>query len=318
MIEVDRQQAVFLSPHGPRVGLRVVEPVHGQLPFVVDPDGWRLAARFVRVGGDVLELRAGRRQGIGEEDDVLALVAQGAKLLDERFEVRVHLVETLERDESGVNGVELQFFGQGLFADQAPIRVLLELLLNRQRGLTEQQILDAEVRRHHAEQILRSHHPVEQVGDRHPHRVRSAEVDVERIEIEHEDAVVGIPGELEPVTLGVRIAAFGERRELLMFDELDAVDRLRLAVLEQDEIVGGEPGDRLPVADRVGVEAHEVRAGSERGRPLRIRLLFLRLLCARSERHGRNQGRTCDRRDSRHRTSGGGAGVRHYTSLSSL
>jgi hypothetical protein len=171
--------------------------------------------------------------------------------------------------------------------------------------LAEQEILDAQQRRHHAEQILRSHHPVEQVGDRHPHRMRSAEVDVERIEIEHEDAVVGIPGELEAIPLRIRVAPLRQRRPFLVLDELEAIDGLRLTVLEHDEVVDGQAGDGFPVPGRIGVHPHEVSAAPEGRGPLRIGFLFLRLLRQHGERRGRNQGRRCGRRYARHRTSGG-------------
>ena len=158
-----------------------------------------------------------------------------------------------------------------------------------------------EVRRHHPEQILRPHHPVEQVDDRQRHAVTAGEVDVPRVEVEDEHAVLGIRGHLESVALRVGVAAIGQRRPFRVFDELDAIDDLRLAVFEQLEVVDGQPGHGFPVLGGVGVDRDEVRAGSERRRPLLIVLFLLRM----DEETGGSQGQAQNGRHAAHRLSGG-------------
>ena len=73
--------------------------------------------------------------------------------------------------------------------------------------LAEQQILRRLPRRQHAEEILRPQHPVEQLPERHTQPVGSGDVDVERIQIQHEDAVARVLRELEPSR-----CEFGSRR----------------------------------------------------------------------------------------------------------
>ena len=162
--------------------------------------------------------------------------------------------------------------------------MLRQLLLDGLRQLAEHQVLDRLGGREHAEQILRSDHPVEGLADRHPAAVGPAEVDVIGVEVEHEDAVFRIPREREAVALRVRIAAVGERGPLRVLDELEPVDGLRLVVFEQLEVRRGEAGDRASVASRIGVDADEVRARPEGGRPLGIGLLILRLSLRREPR----------------------------------
>jgi hypothetical protein len=66
-------------------------------------------------------------------------------------------------------------------------------------------------------------------------------------------------------------------------DEFESVHGLRLAVLEDLEIVLGEPFDDLAVLARVGVHAHQHGAGTEHRQLLRRRGLLGRLIAARRE-----------------------------------
>ena len=83
-------------------------------------------------------------------------------------------------------------------------------------------------------------HPVEQVDDRQRHAVTAREVDVPGVEVEHEDAVLRVRRHLEAFALRVGVAAIGQRRPFRVFDELEAVDDLGLAVFEQLEVVDGQ------------------------------------------------------------------------------
>src|SRR5262249_33310667 len=144
----------------------------------------RRSLALVRVGGDRAEARTWRGERVREEDDVLALLAQRAELVDQRFQVRIDLVEPPGWHDVAVTGrVELELLGCGVYRCESPIRVFLELFLYRQRRLPEQQIFDAEIRRHHTEQVLRPHHPVEQVDDRQRHSVTAGEIDVVDVEV---------------------------------------------------------------------------------------------------------------------------------------
>ena len=148
-----------------------------------------------------------------------------------------------------------------------------ELLLNHQRLLAEDQVSRRLDGRQQSEKVLRPHHPIEQLGDRHARPMRSAEVDMERIEIQDEHAVARVARQLERVALRVGIAALAERRELRMIDELEGVDGLDFAIFEQLEVVLRQTEDRLAVARRVGIDPDVVRAGSKgRRRTLRIGL----------------------------------------------
>ena len=80
--------------------------------------------------------------------------------------------------------------------------------------------------------------------------MRSGEVDVERVEIQDEHAVVRVARQLERVALRVGIAAFRQRRPLRVIDELEPVDGLDFAVFEQLEVVLRQAGIGLP--SRVG------------------------------------------------------------------
>ena len=68
-----------------------------------------------------------------------------------------------------------------------------------------------------------------------------------------------------------RIAPLGRRREGVELEEVEALDRLRLAVLENLEVFGFQPLDDLPVDGGIGVDAYEVRPAAENRSLLRLR-----------------------------------------------
>ena len=95
---------------------------------------------------------------------------------------------------------------------------------------------------------------------------------------------------IEAGPLRRRIAALGFRREGVELDEVEALDRLRLAVFENLEVVRREPFDDLAVLEGIRVHADEVRAAAEHRPLLRLRrrrlLTGRRLRLARFARHG--------------------------------
>ena len=96
------------------------------------------------------------------------------------------------------------------------------------------------------------------------------------IDDDDEDAVARIGGELEPASSasrGSRRSASGVQVSKVMYSE--ALDRLRLAVLEDLEVVLRQSFDDPAVFRRgIGVDADVVRAGAEDRRPLGLRLLL--------------------------------------------
>ena len=80
-----------------------------------------------------------------------------------------------------------------------------------------------------------------------------------------------IPGELEHFLEVVRIAPRGLRRAGLDADELDRLDGLRLAVLEDLEVRRFQAFDDLAVALRVHIDGDEDGLAAEHGWPLLLR-----------------------------------------------
>jgi hypothetical protein len=95
--------------------------------------------------------------------------------------------------------------------------------------------------------------------------------DVELIEEHDEHAVVRVPGELEHFPEVVGIAPRGLRRAGLDSDELNRLDGLRLAVLEDLEVRRFQALDDLAVALRVHVDGDEYGLATETRRPLLLR-----------------------------------------------
>jgi hypothetical protein len=145
------------------------------------------------------------------------------------------------------------------------------------------------------EQIVRTEIPLDEIGERLMHYVPPCQVERGAVDDDGEDAVAGVGGELEPGFLRRRIVPLGVGRPGIEGDELGGFDCLRLAVLENLEVVSCQPPDRAAVVvGGIGVDADVVSAAAKDGRPLRrpLRRLLRRLL-----RRG-HRGREGDQEDA--------------------
>ena len=100
LVEIDVNQPILFGPHGPVVRLVSLPGPHRELAITAGTDFWRRSLTQVPIGRDGLEAGSRRGERVGEEDDVLALVAQHTQPLDQRFEVGVDLVEPSDGNQS--------------------------------------------------------------------------------------------------------------------------------------------------------------------------------------------------------------------------
>jgi hypothetical protein len=200
LIEFDPQQPHPFGLKAHPIRLAVPGP-HRDLAVLCHADRRRFAADRVGVAKAV----GRRRQRIGKKDDVLALLPKVAEHGDEPLEVRINLVEALQRDDPlAVRERHLQIHfprHRPQAVGEPPGPVLGELFVDALGQLAEKQILRRLGRRQHPEEVLRSQHPVEQLPEWQTEPVGPGDVDVERIQVQHEDAVARVLRELEPVTL---------------------------------------------------------------------------------------------------------------------
>ena len=96
-------------------------------------------------------------------------------------------------------------------------------------------------------------------------RVRADEIHVVVVEVDHEHSIAWILRELVPFLLRVRIAAKRVGRIRFDADELEAVNGLRLAVLEDLKVCRRQSFDDAAVSSRVDIHLHEVGAAAENG-----------------------------------------------------
>ena len=150
--------------------------------------------------------------------------------------------------EVGKAGREHQVFLVFNARPAPPVPVFRELFLDHQGLLAEHQIRHALLGRQDTEEVLRSEDVVQEGNQRHPHPVRTAEINVEVVKIDDEDAVRRIGGELEAFALRVGIPALADRVVLRKPNELERFDLLRNAVLEDLEVVRRQPLDDLAVS----------------------------------------------------------------------
>ena len=150
----------------------------------------------------------------------------------------------------------------------APWPVARELFFNRHQAPPQHQVTRLDVLRHDAEEVVGGDDAIERVDQGRPDGVRSLDAHVQRVQVHDEDAVVRVGGLLERFALVVRIDPFALRQARLDADELEVLDLLRLAVLEDLEVGRRQPFDGAPVLLRIGIDGHEHGARAKRGRAL--------------------------------------------------
>jgi len=145
-------------------------------------------------------------------------------------------------------------------------------------GATSRQrdVLRRDVGRHHADEIAGTDHLVEEGRDRLRRSGRSAEADVPVVHEDHEHARRRVLRRLALLLCRVRVGGrdgVGVGARPTSADQFEALDFLRLVVLEHVEVGSGEIGDGRAVGADVGVETHEIGAAAE---PWQLRLLLRR------------------------------------------
>ena len=145
-----------------------------------------------------------------------------------------------------------------------------EPLLDRLCLPCERNLVRAHVRRHQADEVVRSEQPREQFLDRAVDVVCPRNADVAGVEKNHEHAAMRIGR--QRVRLGGRLGfdPLVLRAARCNDDVLERFDFLRDAVLGDLEVLRGQILDNL-VVRRIGIDPDEIRAGLELGWSLRLR-----------------------------------------------
>ncbi len=157
----------------------------------------------------------------------------------------------------------------GLVAiDNGGAEQIRDLRLGHGALLAEHQVLDRVSRGEKPEKILRAEHAVEELNERllDPGKVVDraklgewAHVGAEQhVDEDDEHAITRVRRLVEPGALRRGIGALDIGGEGLELDEVEALDLLRLAVLEDLEVVCLEPLDDLAVPGGICIDSDEV------------------------------------------------------------
>ncbi len=175
-----------------------------------------------------------------------------------------------------------------------PFRVI-DLLFDRRQAPSDDQIGPRAIRRDQAHQIPGADLSIEKVVEIFPRHAPLRPIEDGAVDHDDHDAVAGIGGQLQPLARREHRPAIARRVE---GDEVGCGDGLKLAVLEELEVVLGQAADDAAVESRIRVDPDIVRAGAEHRRPLgRIGRRLLLWSSAKQE-----QGGDCSNWMAKHRT----------------
>ena len=135
------------------------------------------------------------------------------------------------------------------------------------------------LRSHHADEIVRPEHAIDQSDEGLTRMPASFDADVLDIEEEDEDAIARVGRHLSRLFDGVGLRALGLRARRTDEHMLEGLNGLHGPVLEHLEILSTQVQHRCAMGGRIGIHTDEVRFGLERGG---LRILSLRVLRSRS------------------------------------
>ena len=270
--EVHLGKSGDLRPAAGRVGIHRLRVASNDLPAAAHADGrdWRHAGR-----GKVRKFRSLSiwHPPFRDEEKIRPLVPNVAQPQNQRIQAVVHQVLAI----APVDGVDFRRVSpvhlhraadevafcrrsrrQQLIA-LSPVPVLRQLVLNRVGAANEGEGADGRLRRHHRKQIRRADGAIQKIGQRLPRIPRTVTRRVKSIEIDDEEAIARIGG--LALTVGDRrgVPPIRVNRARGEGDELEGLDRLRLAVLEDLEVLRRQPLDEPVLAARIDVDVDEVR-----------------------------------------------------------